>query len=97
MPSRAIDASATVASDFSMLLLTGGKERTELEYRALLGDRYIRHAYIVVESPTGPSWNAGRSMIASVLERNCLPRALRDKPGRYIHRARSPRESRYVG
>jgi hypothetical protein len=36
MPLQAIDTPATVASDFSMLLLTRGKERTEPEYRALL-------------------------------------------------------------
>jgi len=37
LPPRAVDAPATIASDFSMLLLTGGKERTELEYQTLLG------------------------------------------------------------
>lgn len=36
MPTHVADAPATVASDFSMLLLTGGQERTESEYRALL-------------------------------------------------------------
>ena len=36
LPTKALDAPATVASDFSMLLLTGGKERTEHEYRIML-------------------------------------------------------------
>jgi len=36
MPARAADSPSTIANDFSMLLLTGGKERTEPEYRRLL-------------------------------------------------------------
>jgi hypothetical protein len=36
MPDRGIDSPATIANDYSMLILTGGKERTETQYRALL-------------------------------------------------------------
>jgi ubiquinone/menaquinone biosynthesis C-methylase UbiE len=37
MPERVADSPATIANDYSMLLLTGGQERTEAQYRALLG------------------------------------------------------------
>ena len=36
MPARVGDSPATIANDFSMLLLTGGRERTVTEYQALL-------------------------------------------------------------
>jgi hypothetical protein len=36
MPEWVTDSPATTASDYSMLILTGGKERTEAQYRALL-------------------------------------------------------------
>jgi hypothetical protein len=36
MPEQATEAPATIGSDLSMLMLTGGRERTEAEYRQLL-------------------------------------------------------------
>jgi hypothetical protein len=36
MPARVVDSPGAIANDFAMLLLTGGKERTEQEYRDLL-------------------------------------------------------------
>jgi O-methyltransferase domain/Dimerisation domain len=36
MPARVADSPGTIAIDFAMLLLAGGKERTEQEYRSLL-------------------------------------------------------------
>jgi hypothetical protein len=36
MPERVADSPATIANDYSMLLLTGGQERSEAQYRALL-------------------------------------------------------------
>ena len=36
MPSRVADSPDTIANNFAMLLLTGGKERTAQEYRTLL-------------------------------------------------------------
>ena len=36
MPERVSEAPATVSIDFSMMMLTGGRERTEAEYRSLL-------------------------------------------------------------
>jgi hypothetical protein len=36
MPDWVIDSPATIANDYSMLILMGGKERTEAQYRALL-------------------------------------------------------------
>lgn len=36
MPERVTDSPATIANDYSMLILTGGEERTEAQYRALL-------------------------------------------------------------
>lgn len=36
LPEAALDSPVTVANDYSMLLLTGGRERTELQYRSLL-------------------------------------------------------------
>jgi hypothetical protein len=36
MPDRVADSPATIANDYSMLLLTGGRERTEVQYRELL-------------------------------------------------------------
>jgi len=46
MPSRVADSPDTIANDFAMLLLTGGKERTAQEYRRLLdvaGLQIARH------------------------------------------------------
>jgi len=46
MPTRVADAPDTIANDFAMLLLTGGKERTAQEYRGLLdiaGFQIARH------------------------------------------------------
>jgi len=36
MPTRVADSPGTIANDLAMLLLTGGRERTEQEYRCLL-------------------------------------------------------------
>jgi hypothetical protein len=36
MPEMVSDSSKTIANDYSMLLLTGGKERTEAQYRSIL-------------------------------------------------------------
>jgi hypothetical protein len=36
MPERVADSPATIANDYSMLILTGGRERSEAHYRALL-------------------------------------------------------------
>jgi hypothetical protein len=36
MPARVADSPGTISTDFAMLLFTGGKERTEQEYRSLL-------------------------------------------------------------
>ncbi len=42
MPARVVDSPGTIANDFAMLLLTGGKERTEQEYRGLLDSAGFR-------------------------------------------------------
>ena len=36
MPARVEEAPATIANDYTMLLLTGGRQRTEPEFRQLL-------------------------------------------------------------
>lgn len=36
MPTRVLDAPSTIANDYSMLLLTGGRERSEDDYRRLM-------------------------------------------------------------
>ncbi len=47
MPARVVDSPATIANDFSMLLLTGGRERTEPEYRALLTSASFQLACVI--------------------------------------------------
>jgi hypothetical protein len=62
MPVQAMSAPATVASDFSMLLLTGGRERTEAEYRALLEEGGFQHGRVIpvvssrIHNGRRPNW-----------------------------------------
>jgi hypothetical protein len=53
MPSRVADSPDTVADDFAMLLLTGGKERTAQEYRGLLEIAGLQIATHVPLNPLG--------------------------------------------
>jgi hypothetical protein len=52
MPERVADAPATVGSDLSMLLLFGGAERTEAEYRTLFAAAGLQLAAIIPFEPS---------------------------------------------
>lgn len=76
MPRRVVDAPATVGVDFSMLLLTGGQERTRAQYRELLGRAGFRLAKVIPFAPT--QIHSGRKSNWAILE--CKP-AARNGPG----------------
>jgi hypothetical protein len=65
MPARVADSSGTVANDFAMLLLTGGKERTEREYRGLLDTAGFQLARCV---PLNPKQNENWAIL------ECIPK-----------------------
>lgn len=62
MPERPADAPATVGSDLLMLMFTGGRERTEAEYRSLLAMAGLQLTAVIPFEPTRiyigrkPSW-----------------------------------------
>jgi hypothetical protein len=59
MPSRVAESPDTVANDFAMLLLTGGKERTAQEYRRLLdiaGFQIARHIPLKARGERKGGW-----------------------------------------
>lgn len=65
MPIRPEEAPATVATDFSMMMLTGGRERTEREYEAL-----FRRASLVLDRvmPIVPvAGSGGRGFSSAIL------------------------------
>ena len=69
MPARVADSPGTISTDFAMLLLTGGKERTEQEYRSLLdiaGFRLFNVIPFETHSKRKENW--------AILE--CSPRSL---------------------
>jgi SAM-dependent methyltransferase len=47
MPARVLDSPSTVANDYSMLLLTGGRERSEAEYRQLARRSGLRVSEVI--------------------------------------------------
>jgi SAM-dependent methyltransferase len=69
MPSRVADSPSTIANDFSMLLLTGGRERTEAEYRRLLESAGFR---LVGTTPFAVD-GAGRNRRGSFAVLECTP------------------------
>lgn len=69
MPEHVSDAPATVGSDLTMLLYTGGAERTEPEYRALLAAAGFRLTAVIAFDPT--RIYSGRKSNWAILE--CRP------------------------
>ena len=56
LPERAKDAPFAIRMDLHMLLMLGARERTEAEFRALLGERRVRGPRVVpTRSPAGLS------------------------------------------
>ena len=56
LPERAKDAEFAIRMDLHMLLLLGARERTEAEFRALLGEAGFEVARVVpTRSPAGLS------------------------------------------
>jgi hypothetical protein len=52
LPERVADAPGTISSDFGMLLMTGGQERTQTEYRALLALADLKVTAVIPFEPT---------------------------------------------
>jgi hypothetical protein len=62
MPERVTDVTATGGSDLSMLKLTGGRERTETEYRHILETAGLQLTKVIPFEPNSiylgrkPNW-----------------------------------------
>jgi hypothetical protein len=70
MPKRAADAPATVGTDLSMLMLTGGRERTEAEYRSLLLTTGLQLTSVI---PFEPTRDRGGRSSWTIIESKPLP------------------------
>jgi hypothetical protein len=66
MPEKVDPGSAVVGSDVSMLLLTGGRERTRVEYDALLGASGLEISNIIPFEPSNAP--AGRKPTWAIIE-----------------------------
>jgi hypothetical protein len=66
MPERAVDSPATIGNDWNMAKLTGGRERSEPEYRCLLEDAGLTLQKVIPYEPA--RINLGRKQSCTVME-----------------------------